>query len=54
MSRSHEYRGRRAAAVENDDLRLTVLEDGDHIAEMLDKRSGVNPLWTPPWLTAES
>ena len=53
MSVSHAYRGRRAALVENDDLRVTVLEEGGHIAEMLDKRSGINPLWTPPWTSIE-
>src|SRR4029453_4312271 len=47
------YRGRRAAAIENSDLRLTVLEGGGHIAEVLHKRSGVNPLWTPPWPSIE-
>ncbi len=53
MSVSHAYRGRRAAFVENDDLRVTVLEEGGHIAEMVDKRSGINPLWTPPWTSIE-
>jgi hypothetical protein len=53
MSASHDYRGRRAAIVENGDLRVTVLEEGGHIAEMLDKRSGINPLWTPPWPSIE-
>jgi hypothetical protein len=53
MSGSHVYRGRRAAVVENDDLRVTVLEEGGHIAEILDKRSGINPLWTPPWKSIE-
>ena len=53
MSVSREYRGRRAAIVENDDVRVTVLEEGGHIAEILDKRSGVNPLWTPPWKSIE-
>ena len=43
------YRGRRAVRIENEALRLTVLEEGGHIAEILDKASGVNPLWTPPW-----
>ena len=43
------YRGRRAAAIENNDLRVTVLEEGGHIAEILHKASGVNPLWTPGW-----
>ena len=53
MSASHEYRGRRAAIVENDALRVTALEEGGHIAEIFDKRSGVNPLWTPPWASIE-
>lgn len=53
MSASYDYRGRRAATIENDDVRVTVLEEGGHIAEMLDKRSGVNPLWTPPWKSIE-
>jgi hypothetical protein len=47
------YRGRRAAKVENDVLRVTVLREGGHIAEVLDKATGVNPLWTPPWPTIE-
>lgn len=47
------YRGRRAAVVENSDLRVTVLQEGGHIAEMFDKATGVNPLWTPPWPTIE-
>ena len=38
------YRGRRAAQIENDRLRLTVLQEGGHIAEILDKSTGVNPL----------
>jgi hypothetical protein len=47
------YRGRRAARIENDVLRVTVLREGGHIAEVLDKATGVNPLWTPPWPTIE-
>jgi len=46
---SARYRGRRAATLENDLLRVTVLEGGGHIAEVLHKPTGVNPLWTPPW-----
>jgi hypothetical protein len=53
MPASREFRGRRAATVENDHLRLTVLEEGGHIAEIFDKRSGINPLWTPPWASIE-
>jgi hypothetical protein len=53
MPASHRYRGRRAAIIENDDVRVTVLEEGGHLAEMFDKRSGINPLWTPPWTSIE-
>src|SRR5229473_7051045 len=47
------YRNRRAHRIETEDLRLTVLVEGGHIAEIADKSSGVNPLWTPPWLSIE-
>ena len=47
------YRGRRATSIENDRLRVTMLHEGGHIAEILDKQSGVNPLWTPPWPSIE-
>ncbi len=47
------HRNRRAATIENGDLRVTVLEEGGHIAEIFDKRTGVNPLWTPPWPSIE-
>jgi hypothetical protein len=47
------YHGRRAAAIENQDLRVTVLQEGGHIAEILDKETGVNPLWLPPWPSIE-
>src|SRR5579864_6472386 len=47
------YRGRRAAILENDRLRITVLEEGGHIAEIFSKESGINPLWTPPWPSIE-
>ena len=50
---ARDYRGRRAATIENADVRVTVLEEGGHIAEILDKRSGINPLWTPPWKSIE-
>jgi hypothetical protein len=32
---------------------VTVLKEGGHIAEILDKRSAVNPLWIPPWPSIE-
>jgi len=47
------YRGRRSHSIETPELRVTVLEEGGHIAEILDKQSGVNPLWTPPWPSIE-
>lgn len=48
-----EYRGRRAVCIENEVVRVTVLVEGGHIAEILHKPSGVNPLWTPPWPSIE-
>jgi len=53
MASTTRYLNRRAASVENDELRVTVLQEGGHIAEILDKRTGVNPLWTPPWPSIE-
>ena len=47
------YRGRSAAVFENDHLRVTVLREGGHIAEIFDKQTAVNPLWTPPWSSIE-
>jgi hypothetical protein len=47
------YRNRQAAQLENETLRVTVLVEGGHVAEILHKPSGVNPLWTPPWPSIE-
>jgi hypothetical protein len=47
------YRGRRAVSIENGILRVTVLAEGGHIAEIRDLASGVNPLWTPHWPSIE-
>ena len=47
------FNGRRAAQLENDFLRVTVLQEGGHIAEVFDKRAGVNPLWIPHWTSVE-
>jgi hypothetical protein len=49
----NSFRHRRATSVENDALRVTVLHEGGHIAEILDKRTGINPLWIPPWTSIE-
>lgn len=48
-----KYNGRRAFTIENADLHVTVLPGGGHIAGILDKRSGVNPLWSPPWTSVD-
>ena len=48
-----EYRNRRAVRLETGQLRVTVLVEGGHIAEIFHKGSGVNPLWTPPWPSIE-
>ena len=47
------YRNRRAFQIENELVRVTVLCEGGHIAELLHKPSGANPLWTPPWPSIE-
>lgn len=47
------FRGRRAVQLENEWLRVTVLEEGGHIAEVFNKRAGVSPLWIPPWESSE-
>jgi hypothetical protein len=47
------YRGRRARSIENHTIRVTVLCEGGHIAEILHKPSGINPLWSPPWPSIE-
>ena len=47
------FHGRRAAAIENETLRVTVLEEGGHIAEVFHKQSGVSPLWVPQWTPIE-
>lgn len=47
------YLGRKAHSLENDALRLTVTEEGGHLAEVFSKAAGVNPLWVPNWTTGE-
>jgi hypothetical protein len=53
MTELERFNGRRAAIVENAALRVTVLEGGGHIASILDKASGISPLWIPPWPSIE-
>ena len=40
-------------SIENPSIRVTILEEGGHVAEILDKASGVSPLWIPPWPSIE-
>jgi hypothetical protein len=47
------FKGRRAVRIENEFLRVTVLKEGGHIAEVFDKRAGVSPLWIPHWTSLE-
>jgi len=47
------YRNRKAVQMESGAVRVTMLVEGGHIAELLHKPSGVNPLWTPPWPSIE-
>ncbi len=47
------FHGRRAASIENGQLRVTVLIEGGHIAEIFHKACGVSPLWVPPWTSIE-
>jgi hypothetical protein len=47
------FKGRQAVQLENDLLRVTVLKQGGHIAEVFDKRAGVSPLWVPHWTSVE-
>ncbi len=53
MAHTSLFRGRRAATIENNDLRVTVVEGGGHIAEVFHKAIGVSPLWIPPWPSIE-
>lgn len=47
------YCGRRAHQIENGQLQVVVLVEGGHIAAITHLRTGINPLWTPPWATIE-
>lgn len=47
------FHGRQAFRIENEYLRVTVLEQGGHIAEIFDKRAHVSPLWIPHWNSVE-
>lgn len=47
------YLSRRAVAIENEHLRVTVMEEGGHIAEVFHKAAAINPLWTPTFAGTE-
>lgn len=47
------YRNRRAVRIQSDDLIVTVSVEGGHLAELVEKTSGVNVLWSPPWPSIE-
>ncbi|MEO6237254.1 MAG: hypothetical protein ABIQ52_09675 [Vicinamibacterales bacterium] len=48
-----DYRNRRATSIDNGILRVTVLNEGGHVAEIADVTTGTNPLWTPRWPSIE-
>ena len=48
-----QFKDRAAVQIENEHIRLTVMKEGGHIAEILHKATGVNPLWIPPWKSIE-
>jgi len=48
-----KFQNREALQLETKALRVTVLREGGHIAEILYKKTGINPLWIPPWSSIE-
>jgi hypothetical protein len=48
-----QFRGSRAVQVETDQLRMTVTQEGGHIAELLHKDTAISPLWVPEWPSLE-
>ena len=47
------FHERRAVQLENAHFRVSLTVEGGHLAEILHKGSGVNPLWLPPWPSIE-
>jgi hypothetical protein len=47
------FLNRRVAEIEDNQLLVTVTEQGGHIARILHKLSGVSPLWIPEWSSIE-
>ncbi len=48
-----KFHNRDAVQIENETIRVTVLKEGGHIAEILHKGTGISPLWIPPWKSLE-
>jgi hypothetical protein len=48
-----KFRNRKAVQIEAGKVRVTVLVEGGHIAEIQHKPSGINPLWSPPWTSID-
>lgn len=47
------FHNRRAVQLENEHIRVSTTIEGGHLAEILHKASGMNPLWLPPWPSIE-
>jgi hypothetical protein len=47
------YLNRKAVQLDNEQIQVTITEEGGHVAEILHKGKNINPLWTPPWPTME-
>ncbi len=47
------FHDREAISIENDNVRVTVLVEGGHIAEIFHKKQRISPLWIPPWPSGE-
>ena len=47
------FHNRRAVRIENEMVRVSLTEEGGHIAEFFHKRAQVSPLWIPPWPSIE-
>ncbi len=48
-----QFKNRSAFLIENEQLRVSILQQGGHLAEIYDKQAGVSPLWIPPWPSME-
>jgi hypothetical protein len=52
--RSERFENRAAWTIENARLRVTVLKTGGHVAAIILKESGINPLWIQSRPTIET